>query len=145
MPLDRQKHGDTQPKTQPYAVGIRQNETKNTASENIKLNAKKKHATACFFRVWDLLVLFCVLSCFSVAMLFFLLSWFDFAAFFCAVWLFCGFVAVTIERGRCAVSVQRRAARRTGFVGGAVLCAAIFAFDHFHFHAFGERNVRLDF
>lgn len=104
------------------------------ASENIKLNAKKKHATACFFRVWDLLVLFLYVE-----------LGVPFAAFFCAVWLFCGFVAVTIERGRCAVSVQRRAARRTGFVGGAVLCAAILAFDHFHFHTFGERNARLDF
>lgn len=136
MPLDRQNTADTQPKTQPYAVGIRQNETKNTASENIKLNAKKKHATACFFRVWDLLVLFCMLSCFSVAIS---------PRCFGALWLFCGFVAVTIERSRCAVSVKRRAARRTGFVGGAVLCAAILAFDHFHFHAFGERNARLDF
>ena len=69
----------------------------------------------------------------------------DFAALFWCGLAFCGFVAVTIERSRCAVSVQRRATRRTGFVGGAVLCAAILAFDHFHFYAFGERNARLDF
>ena len=92
-----------------------------------------------------LLVLFLYVELLFCCDVVFLLSWFDFAAFFCAVWLFCGFVAVAIERGRCAVSVQRCAARRTGFVGGAVLCAAILAFDHFHFHAFGERNARLDF
>ena len=143
MPLDRQKHSDTQPKTQPYAVRIRQNETENTASENIKLDAKKKHATACFFSCMGFVgFILCVelLFCCDVV---FLLSWGAFRRFFLCGLAFCGFVA--IERSRCAVSVQRRATRRTGFVGGAVLCAAILAFDHFHFHAFGERNARLDF
>ena len=93
----------------------------------------------CWFLFLYVELLFCcdvvfLLSCFSVAIS---------PLCFGAVWLFCGFVA--IERSRCAVSVKRRAARRTGFVGGAVLCAAILAFDHFHFHAFGERNARLDF
>ena len=93
MSLDRQKHGDTQPKTQPYAVGIRQNETKNTASENIKLNAKKKHATACFFSCMGLLVLFLYVELLFCCDVVFLLSWFDFAAlFWCGLaflWLCC--------------------------------------------------------
>lgn len=101
---------------------------------------------ACFFfRVWDLLVFLYVELLFCCDVVFFVELVCLSPLCFGAVWLFCGFVAFAIERDRCAVSVKRRAARRTGFVGGTVLCAAILAFDHFHFHAFGERNARLDF
>lgn len=58
MPLDRQKHGETQSKTQRYAVGIWQNETKNTTSENLNTQCKEKARNGVLFSCMGLLVLF---------------------------------------------------------------------------------------